>query len=100
MNFELSFPKYLIGKCWFTTNNAYQIRTQKDESNNRNKLEIKIIKMSNVYLKNSVQRSIERAILKANAEAEEDAGFLYEANLFYVNQDTIEADRKGTTRIS
>ncbi|MBU8911114.1 MAG: hypothetical protein KOO65_07590 [Desulfobacterales bacterium] len=29
MNFELCFPKYLIGKCWFTTNNAYQIRTQK-----------------------------------------------------------------------
>ncbi|MCP4723243.1 MAG: hypothetical protein GY860_27635 [Desulfobacteraceae bacterium] len=29
MNFELSFPKYLIGKCCFTTNNAYQIRTQK-----------------------------------------------------------------------
>ena len=29
MTFELSFPKYLIGKCWFSTNNAYQIRTQK-----------------------------------------------------------------------
>ena len=29
MNFELSFPKYLIGKCCFNTNNAYQIRTQK-----------------------------------------------------------------------
>jgi hypothetical protein len=29
MNFELSFPKYLIGKCCFITNNAYQIRTQK-----------------------------------------------------------------------
>ncbi len=29
MNFELSFPKYLIGKCLFTANNAYQIRTQK-----------------------------------------------------------------------
>ena len=29
MNFELSFPKYLIGKCYFATNNAYQIRTQK-----------------------------------------------------------------------
>ena len=29
MNFELSFPKYLVGKCCFTTNNAYQIRTQK-----------------------------------------------------------------------
>ncbi|WP_300460468.1 hypothetical protein [Desulfobacula sp.] len=29
MNFELSFPKYLIGKCRFSTANAYQIRTQK-----------------------------------------------------------------------
>jgi hypothetical protein len=29
MNFELSFPKYLIGKCRFSTDNAYQIRTHK-----------------------------------------------------------------------
>jgi hypothetical protein len=29
MNFELSFPKYLIGKCWFTTKNVYEIRTKK-----------------------------------------------------------------------
>jgi hypothetical protein len=29
MNFELSFPKYLIGKCCFTSFNAYEIRTQK-----------------------------------------------------------------------
>ena len=29
MNFELSFPISLIGKCWFITNNGYQIRTQK-----------------------------------------------------------------------
>ena len=29
MSFELSFPKCIVGKCWFTTNNAYEIRTQK-----------------------------------------------------------------------
>lgn len=29
MNFQLSFPEYLIGKCCFSTNKAYQIRTQK-----------------------------------------------------------------------
>jgi hypothetical protein len=29
MGFELSFPKYLIGKCGFVIDNAYQIRTQK-----------------------------------------------------------------------
>jgi Protein of unknown function (DUF1214) len=29
MNFELSFPKYLIAKCWFTADNTYQVRTQK-----------------------------------------------------------------------
>ena len=29
MNFELSFPQYLIGKCCATTNNAYEIRTKK-----------------------------------------------------------------------
>ncbi len=29
MHFEFSFPKFVIGKCCFTMNNAYQIRTQK-----------------------------------------------------------------------
>jgi len=29
MNFELSFPKYLIGKCCFALNKACQIRTHK-----------------------------------------------------------------------
>ncbi|WDP86792.1 MAG: hypothetical protein HUN05_18065 [Desulfobacter sp.] len=29
MNFELSFPNYLIGKCGFSAQNAHEIRTQK-----------------------------------------------------------------------
>lgn len=29
MTFELGFPIYSIGKCWFSTSAAYQIRTQK-----------------------------------------------------------------------
>lgn len=29
MKFELSFPKYLIGKCRITTKNAYEIKTKK-----------------------------------------------------------------------
>lgn len=29
MKFELCFPKYLIAKCRFTTDNAYELRTQK-----------------------------------------------------------------------
>ena len=29
MGFEMSFAKYLIGKCCFVIDNAYQIRTQK-----------------------------------------------------------------------
>ena len=29
MNFELSFPKSLIGKCRFTADNTHEIRTQK-----------------------------------------------------------------------
>lgn len=29
MNFELSFPKFVVGKCWCTTQNAYEIKTQK-----------------------------------------------------------------------
>ncbi len=29
MNFELSFPKFVVGKCRCTTNNSYEIKTQK-----------------------------------------------------------------------
>ena len=29
MNFEMSFPKYLIGKCRCTINNTYEIKTKK-----------------------------------------------------------------------
>ena len=29
MNFELSFPEYLIGKCCAATNNAHEIKTKK-----------------------------------------------------------------------
>lgn len=29
MNFELGFPEYRIAKCRFTTQHAYQVRTQK-----------------------------------------------------------------------
>jgi len=85
------------GHPTLTGDKPFIIANSKDYSNNRNKLEIKIIKMSNIYLKNTVQRSIERAIAKAKAETEDDEGFSYSANLFYVNQDTIDADMQGTT---
>ena len=29
MSFELSFPNYLIGKCWCTIDNSYEIKTKK-----------------------------------------------------------------------
>jgi len=29
MQLELNFSEYLIGKCWLTTNNNYEIKTQK-----------------------------------------------------------------------
>lgn len=29
MNFEMSFPNYLIGKCCFSTDDVHEIRTQK-----------------------------------------------------------------------
>ena len=29
MTFELNFPKYIVAKCRFTADNAYEVRTQK-----------------------------------------------------------------------
>jgi len=83
-----------------TGGKAFIIANSKDYSNNRRKIDIKIIKTSNLYLKSSVSRAMERAIAKAKAETEEDEGFFYEGNLFYVNQDSIDMDMKGTISTS
>jgi len=88
------------GHAHLTGDKATIITTKKDESDNRNKIDIKVIKLSNIWLKNKVNRAIERTISKVKAESEEDEGFDYEAHLFYIEQDAIEADMKGTISTS
>lgn len=78
----------------------FAIVNSKDYSSNRNKLDIKIVKTSNIYLKNSINLKIQRTIAKAKAETESDEGFNYEAKLFYINQDIIDAEMKGTVSTS
>lgn len=56
--------------------------------------DIKVIKMSNLYMKSTVQRAIERTIELKKGEEE------HSSNLFYVNQDTIDSDMEKTTSIS
>jgi len=83
-----------------TGNKAFTVVNHKDYSNQRNELKVKIVKFSNLYLKNILFRSIDRTIIKEKAEKTEDEGFLYTAKLFYINQDNIERDRIGTTSLS
>lgn len=110
-----AFVDYMIGKYrngdenriyateghpTLTGDKPYIIGSIKDDSDARNPVDIKVVKLSNLYLKNSVQLSISRAIDKAKAESDEDKEFHYHTKLFYINQDTIETDSKGTVRTS
>jgi len=83
-----------------TGGKSFAVVNHKDYSNQRHELKIKIVKFSNIYIKNQLFRSIERSILKAKAETEEDDGFDYNGKLFYINQENIERDMKGITNLS
>lgn len=83
----------LVGDRPFTLINS------RDMSSNRTKVDIKIIKISNIYMKNVVARAIERTIKKATS-SEGELGYDFSANLFYINQEDIETDRAGTTSTS
>lgn len=61
--------------------------------------DIKIIKMSNLYMKGIVSRAIERTISFEKAENEE-ARHRFDDMRFYVDEDTIEVDKKGTISTS
>lgn len=87
------------GHSTLTGDRSIQIVNHKDLSSNRIKYDIKIIKMNNLYLKNTLARTMERTIAKINSVEGDDA-FNYSANLFFINQEDIEADREGTTSIS
>jgi len=88
------------GHAGLTGGKSFAVVNHKDYSNQRHELKIKIIKFSNLYIKNQLFRSIERTIIKAKAEKEEDDGFNYNGKLFYINQDNIDRDIKGTTNLS
>jgi len=79
---------------------AFEVKNHKDYSNQRHELKVKIIKFSNLYIKNQLFRGMERTILKEKAQTEEDDGFNYNGKLFYINQDNIDRDTKGVTNLS
>jgi len=75
---------------------SFSIVNHKDYSNQRQELKVKIIKFSNLYIKNQLFRSIDRTILKAKAQSDQDEGFNYVGKLFYINQTHIERDMEYT----
>ena len=75
---------------------VFTVGNHKDYSNQRRELKVKIIKFSNLYVKNQLFRSIDRSILKAKAESETDEGYDYEDKLFTINQCHIERDMEYT----
>ena len=83
-----------------TGNKAFTVVNHKDYSNQRNELKVKIVKFSNLYLKNLLFRSIDRTIVKVRAETEEDEGYNYSSKLFYINQDNIDRDVAGVNNLS
>lgn len=84
-----------MGVPEITGNKAIQVINDKDLSANRNPLDIKILKISNRYVKNSLNAAIERNIEKQKGEEE-----TFESKLFYVNQDIIQSDAGKTTSVS
>jgi hypothetical protein len=84
------------GHSILTGDRAIQIVNSRDMSSNRNKVDIKIIKMSNLYLKNTLSRSIQRSLKKAMAQEGEE-GYDFHANLFFINQEEIERDSISVT---
>jgi len=80
-----------------TGNKALEVKNLKDTSSKRKELKVKVIKFSNIYIKDMLFRMIDRTILKVKAEKEEDEGFFYTEKLFYINQTLIDQDMQGTT---
>jgi phage terminase large subunit GpA-like protein len=85
------------GEPKLTGDKPYTIQTRKDDSDNRIKVDIKVMKLSNIYLKTSIRTAMANTVEMRKSEHPED----YEAmSKFFVNQTTIDADAKGTTSIS
>jgi hypothetical protein len=79
-----------------TGGKAFTVVNHKDYSDQRYEIKVKIVKFSNLYIKNQLFRCIDRAIIKERSQTEDDEGFGYSGKLFYINQDHIEIDKKGT----
>ncbi len=79
-------------------NVALRVVNTRDLSNNRSKIDIKIIKFSNRYLKNVLFTAIERGLAKAD-----DPELSYGSNLFFINTDELkkcESDKTAKAYIS
>lgn len=87
------------GHTTLTGDKAIQVVSSRDLSNNRRKVDIKILKMNGLYLKNILQRSIDRSLKAVNA-VEGEEGWGWTANRFFINQDEVELDRNGTVSTS
>ena len=75
----------------------YSIVTRKDESDRRIKVDVKVMKLSNIYLKTSIRTAMSNTIeSKKSEEPEAFEG----VPKFLINQTTIDADMQGTTSIS
>lgn len=86
------------GHSALTGDRAISVVNSRDLSNNRNKIDIKILKFSNIYLKNVLSRSIERGLAVID-----DPELGYASNLFLINNDEIrrsEEDRTAKSYIS
>jgi hypothetical protein len=80
------------GHSSLTGDRAIQIVNTRDLSNNRNKVDIKILKFSNIYLKNVLSRSIERGLAVID-----DPDLGYGSNLFLINTDELNKSTEDRT---
>ena len=85
------------GEPKLTGDKPFLFRTIKDESDNRSKIDIKVMKMSNIYLKTAIRTAMSNTIEMKKSEEPE---IFEDAPKFYINQTTVDADAKGTTSIS
>jgi phage terminase large subunit GpA-like protein len=70
---------------------SYTIRKRKDDSNQRQKLDVKIVQFSNLYIKNKLFTWMDRTIAHRKAE-EGTEEYHYDDKMVFINQDNIERD--------
>lgn len=75
----------------------FKLRSIKDETDNRMKIDIKVMKLSNLYLKTAIRTAMANTIEMRKSEDESEWEGIPR---YFVNQTTIDADAKGTTSIS